>query len=136
MQRVPGDARWLFDVAHNPASAAALAAVLAEGASRPHTIAILGLLEDKDIAGIAGSLAPHVDEWIAVRADSPRAIPAAELGRQVANLTNRGCLVAASIAEAVARAGELAGVADRILVTGSFHVVGPALSELYSRPTS
>lgn len=136
MQRVPGDARWLLDVAHNPASAAALAAVLGADATRPHTIAILGILDDKDVEGITGFLAPHVDEWIAVEADSPRAIPAGELGRRVANLTNRACLVAASITDAIARASGLADEADRILVTGSFHVVGPALTELYSRPTS
>ena len=89
------------------------------------------MLDDKDVEGVVGPLQKHVDGWIAVTADSPRAIPAAELARRVANATDKGCLIAESIDAAFARAKETTGPEDLILVTGSFYVVGSALG-LYS----
>jgi folylpolyglutamate synthase/dihydropteroate synthase len=76
-----------------------------------------------------------VDHWIAVTADSPRAIEAGELARQIANISNAACLSADSLQQAMDSARALATSEDRILVTGSFYVVGPALRslELYSR---
>jgi dihydrofolate synthase/folylpolyglutamate synthase len=78
-------------------------------------------------------LSGYVDQWIAVTADNPRATPAGELARQVANATNRACLVSNSLSDAIEHARDGAGKDDRILVTGSFYVVGAAL-ELLERP--
>ncbi len=128
---------WLLDVAHNPAAAAVLAETLD---ARPAlaTWAIVGLLDDKDVEGIALSLDEHVDHWIAVAADSPRCLPAEECARRIANSTGRPCRVAASVADAMQFAQESAVDGDRILVTGSFYLVGPALRRLglYSPPGS
>jgi len=134
MQRIEADALWLLDVAHNPAAARALADTLEEDAFAGRTIAILAMLDDKDVEGSIASLAGQVDQWIAVTADSPRAIPAGELARRVANATDAACLVSASLDNAMRSAQELAAPADRILVTGSFYLVGPVLTKLYSRP--
>lgn len=133
MQRLDSDPRWLFDVAHNPAAATALEAALRAEPPAGRTIAILGLLDDKDVAGVVAPLAGVVDQWITVTADSPRAIQAEDLAGHVGNTTRSDCIVAGSIAHAVAAATALAGDEDRILVTGSFYLVGPAISELYSR---
>jgi dihydrofolate synthase/folylpolyglutamate synthase len=121
----------LFDVAHNPAAAEALAEALSDYKLSGSIVVILGMLDDKDVEGVVGALQKHVDGWIAVTADSPRAIPAAELARRVANATDKGCLIAESIDAAFARAKETTAPEDLILVTGSFYVVGSALG-LYS----
>jgi dihydrofolate synthase/folylpolyglutamate synthase len=91
------------------------------------------MLDDKDVAGIVTPLLSHVDRWIAVTADSTRAIESGELARQVATLANKACLAAESLSQALEEAESLASADDQVLVTGSFYLVGPVLSELYSR---
>lgn len=134
MQRIQREVLWLLDVAHNPAAARALADTLEKEKFAGRTVAILAMLDDKDVEGTIAPLAGQVDQWIAVSADSPRAIPAGELARRVANAADAACLVAPSLADGMQSAQELATAADRILVTGSFYLVGPVLTELYSRP--
>lgn len=129
-QVIGTDRRWLLDVAHNPAAAGVLANTLAAHDFSGRTVAVLAMLDDKDVEGIVLPLADHVDDWIAVTADSRRAIDAAELGRRVANRTNKACLVAESLDQAMAHARQLAAARDRILVTGSFYLVGPVLGIL------
>ena len=133
VQEFDAGARWLLDVAHNPAAAQALAGTLRAEAHTGQTVAVLAMLDDKDVAGCVRHLKDQVDHWIAVTADSPRAIAADELARQVANATDKACLVAGSLNVAISRAQELTQPGDRVLVTGSFYVVGPALNQLYSR---
>ena len=142
--RLPGRAEsvsahgvsWLLDVAHNPAAATALAETLQSSAVAGSTTAIIGILDDKDVEGVIAALCEPVERWIAVTADSPRAVPANELARQVANVCDRACLVAGSLAAAMDFARRDHTKNDRILVTGSFFVVGPVLERLrlYSRP--
>ncbi len=125
-----GGSEWLIDVAHNPAAAEVLSRALGAMQSDGSVMAIVGLLDDKDLKGMIGPLAPHVDLWIAMTADSRRAIPANELARQVANLTGRACLVAESAADAVEFARRRSSENDRILATGSFFTVAPVLQHL------
>lgn len=133
MQRVCVGGEWLLDVAHNGASAAVLAAELAREHAEPRMTAIVGMLDDKDVASIVRPLAPLVRRWIAVTANSGRAIPAMELSRRVANVTGLPCLAADDVPAALDVAAERAEPGVPVLVTGSFYVVGPALDELYSR---
>ncbi len=131
-------ADWLLDVAHNPAAATVLAGVLAATDVAGQTWAIIGLLDDKDIEGVALPLNGQVDHWIAVTANSPRAVAAEELARRIANSCGRPCRISESLDEAMAYARHVVSENDRILLTGSFYLVGPALLnlELYSRPQS
>ncbi len=132
-QRVfAADREWFFDVAHNPAAAKMLAATLASTETGA-TVAIVGVLEDKDVAGIIGPLLAHVDRWIAIAPGSPRAVSVGELARRIANLSDRSCLAAASITEAVNFARRNALENDRILVTGSFLTVAPVIDHLATR---
>ena len=130
LQTVSTDREYLLDVAHNPAAAQALAHALQAMPVPGRTVAIVGLLGDKDVEGVVAALGGTVDRWIAVTANSPRAIPVDELARRVANRANRGCLEAASMADALHEARRVTTGSDRILVTGSFFVVGPALEAL------
>lgn len=119
--------RYLLDVAHNPAAAKALATTIAARGTGRSAVTILGMLNDKDVAGVVAELDPLTDHWVAVTADSPRALPAAELGRQVANATDRPVWVADSMEAAIDRATEISATPAQILVTGSFYTVGMAL---------
>jgi dihydrofolate synthase/folylpolyglutamate synthase len=123
---------WLIDVAHNPAAAQFLAESLAALDNPAKRIAIVGVLDDKDIGGIIGPLTDHVDQWIAITADSHRAVPSDELAGQIANLTGRACLIAGSIEDATEFARRESSENDRILVTGSFFTVAPVLDQLKS----
>lgn len=133
LQKISANGNWIVDVAHNPDAARVLAAALRADAHAGQTVAILGMLDDKDVESVVAHLAGEVDHWIAVAADSQRAIGADELGRRVANASNAACLVADSLVAAMDRAQELTNADDRVLVTGSFYLVGPALNQLYSR---
>ena len=129
---------WLLDVAHNPAAATVLAEVLAAREAVGKTWAIVALLDDKDVEGIVAPLNRQVDHWIAVTASSPRAVEVSELARRIANYCDRPCRISDSLDDAMEYAQQSASENDRILLTGSFYLVGPALLKLalYSRPQS
>ncbi len=130
MQTITIDRQFLLDVAHNPGAAEVLAAALGGDTFTGRTVAIVGVMRDKDVEGIVMPLDRIVDEWIAVRADGTRALPVDELARRIANAVNRGCLEADSVDAALAAARRRTGPDDRVLVTGSFYIVGPVLEAL------
>jgi dihydrofolate synthase/folylpolyglutamate synthase len=120
---------WLLDVAHNPAAAAALAANLRALPPPGRTLAVCGMLGDKDVPGVVAELRDPVDAWYSATAEGPRALDATELARRAggASIVMRP---SGTVPEALARACEDARAGDRILVFGSFHTVGPALAWL------
>ncbi len=62
-QVVPGRPAVIFDVAHNPHAAAVLAQNLDSMGFYPRTLAVFGMLRDKDIDGVARRLAGKIDRW-------------------------------------------------------------------------
>jgi dihydrofolate synthase/folylpolyglutamate synthase len=132
-QWVESRGKWLLDVAHNPDAARVLGESLAELAHPGPVTAVIGVLADKDAAGIAASLAPHVDNWIAVSPDSARAIDAAELARTIANVCKKPCLIMDTAAAALDHVDRRATADALVLITGSFYTVGPALTWLEHR---
>jgi dihydrofolate synthase/folylpolyglutamate synthase len=129
-QIVPGEIEWILDVAHNEPAAAVLASALAARPVEGRTIAVAGMLADKDAAAIARALDGVIDLWLlASITDEPRGLGVEALRQRLPGL--RGAVEqAGSVASACARARELARPRDRVIVLGSFHVVGPALSWL------
>jgi dihydrofolate synthase/folylpolyglutamate synthase len=126
MQFVPGPIEWVFDVAHNEAAAVVLAAELRSRPPRGQTLAVFGMLEDKDARAVAAQLDPVVDRWILCTPEGARALGAEQLRQRMGRV--RGAAeTAGEVAEACARAARLARPGDRVLVCGSFHTVGPAL---------
>ena len=133
MQTLRMDREWLIDVAHNPAAAAELAFRLETDAAEGETVAIVGALDDKDVEGVIHELQRGVDRFVAVTADSARAIEAEPLAQRIANASGKPCLEAESSAAASEFVEGSTGSDDRIVVTGSFYVVAPVLEALYSR---
>lgn len=132
-QRLSGRPPWILDVAHNPASAAALAATLRREPCQGRTLALVGMLADKDLEAAIGSLDDVVDDWFAMPIESPRALPPLDLAQRIAAVTNRPCAWFDAQPTALQAVRELANSADRIVVFGSFHAVGPALATLRGR---
>jgi dihydrofolate synthase/folylpolyglutamate synthase len=127
-QVVPGEIEWILDVAHNVPAAQVLSANL-KSLPRRRTLAVCGILGDKDIRGITAALAADIDAWFLAALDGPRAVSTAEL---VARLP-AGARVSAQAADvrAACRAARAAAKpGDRIVVFGSFLTVGPALEFL------
>lgn len=126
LQFVTGAVEWVFDVAHNEAAATVLAAELGARPSGGRTLAVFGMLGDKDVAAVAAQLDPLVDHWLLCTLEGPRALSAADL-RQRMGALRAGTELASDVGTASARAAQLARPGDRVLVCGSFHTVGPAL---------
>jgi dihydrofolate synthase/folylpolyglutamate synthase len=128
-QRVRASAgfEWVLDVAHNPQAAEALAANLVRWPVGGRTTAVCGMLADKDVAGVLRPLRDHVDRWFAATTDGARGLADAELAGRAA-AAGLEMTPAGSVAEAMRTAAAEAREGDRIVVFGSFHTVGPALS--------
>lgn len=124
----------ILDVAHNPAAAAVLAQNLRSTPCRGRTLAVCGILADKDAAGVAAQLAGCTDEWWFAPTEGARGSGAAELAARMS--PELGALpwhVAQDVASACAAAFAAATPADRMVVFGSFHTVAPALDWLEAR---
>jgi dihydrofolate synthase / folylpolyglutamate synthase len=129
-QIVPGEVEWILDVAHNEPAAAVLAAALTGRARTGRTLALAGMLADKDAAAIVRQLDAQVDHWLLTGiADEPRGSSAQQLRARLPALRGEVELTD-NVTQGCERARAWARAGDRILVLGSFHVVGPALSWL------
>ena len=115
------------DVAHNPAG---LTNVVAQwnqvNAAVKHVI--LGFVKDKDVAA-ALALFPKDNIYYCTNASIPRALPAAEL-HQLAIAAGLNALPYASVQEAIDAVLTSIHPEDALLVTGSFFIVGEALTIL------
>jgi dihydrofolate synthase/folylpolyglutamate synthase len=123
-----GDVEWILDVAHNVPAAEGLRANLDRLTPR-RTLAVCGILGDKDIGGITTAVAPAIDAWVLAQLDGPRSLPTARIAERLpagSQVLSREIDVAAACetARKAARPG------DRIVVFGSFLTVGPALEYL------
>ena len=126
-QVLPGRPQVVLDVAHNPEAAAVLAANLGASGFSPETIAVFGMLKDKDIAGVVRAVAPRITRWHLVSLPGPRGADADSLSRIFLGLKIETPVARhASVAEALAAARSEAGESDKIVVFGSFLTVAGA----------
>ncbi len=123
---------FILDVAHNPAAAQVLAENLRALPCAGRTFAVCGILGDKDAAGVAQVLARDIDRWWLCSTEGPRGTEARALGAIIEPHVPGSIAFAASIAAGCEAAQREALPEDRIVVFGSFHVVGPALDWLES----
>jgi dihydrofolate synthase/folylpolyglutamate synthase len=69
----------MLDAAHNPHGAQALATALAEEFSFDRLVGVVGVLADKDAAGLLGALEPVLDSVVVTEAATPRVMPVDDL---------------------------------------------------------
>ncbi len=128
-QVLPGRPAIVLDVAHNPAAAAALAENLAAMGRYPRTLAVIGMLRDKDIAETCRALHGRIDRWYAATLATPRGATAEAVAEAIVRSGAGGEVRGfASPRDAFARAQEDAGQGDRILVFGSFYTVAEVMA--------
>jgi dihydrofolate synthase/folylpolyglutamate synthase len=125
----PRGFEWVLDVAHNPDSARVLAANLREFPVRGRTLAVCGMLADKDSGSALVELRNSFDAWYAATTDGPRGLSDVELAGR-ARESGIAMQCASGIDTALRAAAEAARPGDRIVVFGSFHTVGPAMLAL------
>ncbi|MGA2383559.1 MAG: Mur ligase family protein [Gemmatimonadales bacterium] len=135
--RVPGRfdrrGKWIFDVAHNPDGARALAGVLAAVRPPRPVVGVVSILRDKAWREMLETLAGAVDGLVLTRAPSAPVERAWDLHEVSRWARERG--IEAAVEPDFA--GALDGAARRaatVLVTGSFHTVGDAMSRLPGAP--
>jgi dihydrofolate synthase/folylpolyglutamate synthase len=111
---------------------AALADVVPQG-----TVAVLSVLEDKDVDAMLRVLAPRLCAAVLTRAPNPRALApetlADALGAIAPALPTE---VVADPRAAVSRAQEISGESGTVLVTGSIYLVADLLSAPGARRAS
>lgn len=133
-QVLPGRPVIIFDVAHNPHAAEALAGNLAAMGGSGRTLAVFAMLKDKDIAGVVGAVSGHIDHWLIAGIEGARGADSAQLLREIkAADAAKPVTVCASIAAAYAQACERATENDRILIFGSFYTVAAAMQASATR---
>ncbi|HEY8887016.1 MAG TPA: bifunctional tetrahydrofolate synthase/dihydrofolate synthase [Gallionella sp.] len=128
-QFVPGKPSLILDVAHNPHAARSLAQNLAGLPPCPHSYAVFSMLGDKDIAGVASALDPHIDTWLVAGVDTPRSATAERLDQVLEQCRVRGEIkICKNIPDALRYAYNAAGENDRIIAFGSFYTVAEVMA--------
>ena len=125
--------KFIFDVAHNPEGARAVATTIA--ASRPPSpiVAVLSVLSDKDWKGIILELGPAIDRFVMTNAPSAPSPRKWDVTNAFDFAIEHGFAADAEpeFDLAIDRAQDTAAT---VLVTGSFHTVGDAMSRLQVSP--
>ncbi|WP_130178836.1 folylpolyglutamate synthase/dihydrofolate synthase family protein [Cryobacterium sp. SO1] len=121
----------LVDAAHNPHGALALSAALESYFDFDEIVVVLGILEDKDAAGIIEALRPAVARFHVTQSHSERAIPVDDLADLVAeHVGDADTFRFGDLAQALDAARGWAQDAPKraVLVAGSITLVGDAVA--------
>ena len=124
----------ILDVAHNSDAIAVLNDYLDNEPIRGITIAVLGMLADKDISMVMQLIQANIDQWELADLNEPRGATAQQLLSellQVEASVKYNCHnhPVTAFEAAMAQASKT----DRIIVFGSFHTVGDVLTQINSR---
>lgn len=123
VERIGAGTPRILDVAHNPQAAAVLAACLDASRGAGRTLACLGMLEDKDVAGCVSALAAQVDAWFTAGLPGPRAQSGERLAARVRAVVNEPVHGFDDVHGAYQAALAEARNGDRVVVLGSFLTV-------------
>ncbi|MGB6976580.1 MAG: bifunctional tetrahydrofolate synthase/dihydrofolate synthase [Gammaproteobacteria bacterium] len=129
-QRLPLPITCIADVAHNPHAARWVAKRLKQEPCTGRTLAVVGMLADKDIKNTLATLADAVDTWYVGSLSVARGASAQTLTAILALLTDKICYNCSSIELALQQAINACETSDRILIFGSFHTVEAGLKLL------
>jgi dihydrofolate synthase/folylpolyglutamate synthase len=134
-QVLPGRPVTVLDVAHNPQAACAFADNLGTMGFHQRTLAVFGIMSDKDIDAVIAALVPRVERWLVATLPPPRGANAAQLRDRLerAGVATEAIGVFDDAASAYRSARGAATEADRIIVFGSFLTVAAALEQARGR---
>lgn len=125
--------QWILDVAHNPQAADLLCERLGALQKSSEMTAVIGMLADKEVGSFAMKLAGQVDRWVVCSVEDSRAVSGETLAARIEAVGEQSVSICGTPDEAFEIAARSTAVGGRILVCGSFRIVGPALRwlELY-----
>ncbi len=127
-QVLPGRPAVILDVAHNPHAAAVLAENLDNMGFYPRTLAVLGMLRDKDVAGVIDKVAARVDRWYLGGTSGARALAGTALEGILRERQPQAVVETFDTVDAAyAAAHAAAQPEDRIVVFGSFLTVADVM---------
>jgi dihydrofolate synthase/folylpolyglutamate synthase len=130
-QVLPGRPAIVLDVAHNAHAARALAHTLAAHKGHARTLAVFGMLADKDIGAVIAALRDRVHVWYGAGLEGERGIAPQRLAALLAaHDPGKPAHLFDSPASAFAHARSAASDDDRILVVGSFLTVTAVMQAL------
>lgn len=133
-----GEPTAVVDGGHNPQGARALVDSLNDVFPGRKPVFVIGVLEDKDYPAMLETVLPLGAAFVTVTPDNPRALPADKLARAI-RWTGQdllGCsacvnpYVARDMADALAKARELAGPEGLVCAFGSLYSVGALKEQL------
>ncbi len=134
-QVLPGKPAIVLDVGHNPQAIKVLTDNLANMGFFDRTLAVVGMLSDKDIVTALQPLKGKVDVWHVASLGGPRGTQAETLAAIIVASQLGGEVVTHASPEAAMQAAKgQAAESDRILAFGSFHTVAGALQALRGKP--
>ncbi|MCB6185257.1 bifunctional tetrahydrofolate synthase/dihydrofolate synthase [Leeia sp. TBRC 13508] len=128
-QVLPGQPQVIVDVGHNPHAARALSQNLKQLQYAEKTIAVCGMMSDKDVLSVIDLLKTDIDIWYTASLPAPRGASGASLASAITDIGGTAYSFDSPIL-AWQAAKEMAGERDRILVFGSFVTVGDVLTEI------
>jgi dihydrofolate synthase/folylpolyglutamate synthase len=117
----------ILDGAHNPKAIKVLGDSIRKGFPFKRLILVLGVMEDKDISGIAQGIVPLADYTIYTRPEYYRAANPKDIHDKTVDLKKPGEVVPL-LTSAIEKAKKIAHNDDLILITGSLFTVGEALT--------
>lgn len=126
-QVVTREHQWILDVAHNRQAMGTLRAQLDTLPGSADMTVVVGMLGDKSLAAAVAALGPLAQRWVVCTVADPRARSAASIAAELHDSGIERTLTASSPEVAFALARDATPAGGRILVCGSFRVVGPAL---------
>ncbi len=135
-QVLPGRPTVILDVAHNPQAARALAQALGEhgAGGTGRTLAVFGMLRDKDARAVVLALEDFIDFWHLAPTGGERGLEAGLLRQKAfAPAVAARSAEHASVGAALQASLEGANPDDRIVVFGSFVIVADAMRWLERR---
>jgi len=127
LQRVPGAVDQVFDVAHNPAAIRTLAQFLEKSPPSSKTHAVFALFGDKDLDQIIKILDALIDHWYVGGLTGDRAVAPGVLAAAIGRIARGGISAHADPVMAYRAAIKEARPGERVVVFGSFQVVGAIL---------
>jgi dihydrofolate synthase/folylpolyglutamate synthase len=133
--RGPEGPTVVMDVAHNPQAVSAMVSSLVEAFAFERVHFVIGILSDKDYAGMLAELTRVPCTVTLTSPQSVRSIPASDLERAAAEL-GLETVSASTVEEAIAAAIDGSAPGDLVCVTGSHYVVGEARPHLVSEDKS
>ena len=127
-QVLPGRPAVILDVAHNPHAAAVLAENLDNMGFYPRTLAVFGMLRDKDVAGVIDKAAAKIDAWYVGGTAGARGLSGDEAAALVRQRQPGASVAAfATVGAAYEAALRAAQPEDRIVAFGSFLTVAEVM---------